>query len=354
MSTTTTTLIGPGAPEPEEGRGTPPARPETTRTAARLQTNIDDIQREAAAVDTSVIEDPRGQYVPLTEGEEHRAALDNKIVCEIGRGSLRHHTVEKWVKVVTLLFLVVIDFPVMLWLASSVFNVDWTDPWGLPLAISVVISILGTGGAAWALYHLGHNRRESKNDRRQLEWSKLSAGAKISLIGVGLLVSLIGVVMFVRVYTEGVLSGLDGLALLLAVLVALVMLLAAALVFFTAFRDGSPEQDDLKHYSTRVRAARQRQAELTAQANRLTDELAMLRRPTAARAGNSESTDQPRTPIHTTPTTPATPSTPGPAAGRVNGYQLETAADRRLSPGPRRPYRLTPRPTSTGRRRPLT
>jgi hypothetical protein len=40
-----------------------------------------------------------------------------------------------------------------------------------------------------------------------------------------------------------------GLAAFLAVLVVLIMLLSAALVFFTAFRDGSPEQEDLAHYS---------------------------------------------------------------------------------------------------------
>lgn len=64
--------------------------------------------------------------------------------------------------------------------------------------------------------------------------------------------------MFVRVYTEATLSGLDGLALMLAVLISFIMLLSAALVFFTACRDGSPERDDLEQYSRSVERAEQR------------------------------------------------------------------------------------------------
>lgn len=105
--------------------------------------------------------------------------------------------------------------------------------------ISIVISVLATGGAATALYHLGHNQRENKDDRRRLNWHQLSRGSKLSMLAAAMLVALIAAVMFVRVYTEGELSGLSSLAFLLAVLVAFVMLVSAALVFWTAFRDGS-------------------------------------------------------------------------------------------------------------------
>jgi hypothetical protein len=161
--------------------------------------------------------------------------------------------VRRFTRIVTLATVAVIDLPIMLWLAGSVFNVDWANPVGLPLVISFVVSVLATGGSAAALHHLGHNQRQYKNERRQLEWSRLSTGGRISLVAAGSLVTLMGVVMFVRMYTEGVLSGLSDLAVLLAVLVAVVMVIAAALVFWTAFRDGSLEQDDLRHYSEAVR-----------------------------------------------------------------------------------------------------
>lgn len=245
--------------------------------AARLEALIGEEERAAGRVMDEPVLGPRRQQMSLTEAYWAQQRVQNRVDLDEARDSLRHRIVSRRAKALTLLFLVVIDFPVMLWLTSSVFNVDWSDPLGLPLAISIVISVLGTGGAAWALYHLGHNRRESKNDRRQLAWSGLSGGAKVSLVGVGALVVLIGVVMFVRVFTEGVLSGLNDLALLLAVLVALVMLMSAALVFFTAFRDGSLEQDDLAHYSALVQAGEQRRRAHLDRANRLRNELALLR-----------------------------------------------------------------------------
>jgi hypothetical protein len=208
--------------------------------------------RSARAMDGHVV-GPHGQNLTVGEAQARAELIDRLIELEQLRGSQRHRRVGRLTRILTLLTVTVVDLPIMLWLASSVFNVDWSDPLGLPLAISVVISVLATGGAATALHHLGHNQRQHKNAKRQLDWTKLSAGSKLSLATVGLLVGLMGVVMFVRVYTEGVLSGMNDLAVLMAVLVALVMVISATLVFWTAFRDGSLEQDDLRHYSECVR-----------------------------------------------------------------------------------------------------
>uniref|UniRef100_UPI002011F251 hypothetical protein n=1 Tax=Amycolatopsis lexingtonensis TaxID=218822 RepID=UPI002011F251 len=208
--------------------------------------------RAARAMDGHVV-GPHGQNLTVGEAQARAELIDRLIELEQLRGSLRHRRVGRVTRVLTLLTVTVVDLPIMLWLASSVFNVDWSDPLGLPLAISIVISVLATGGAATALHHLGHNQRQHKNAKRQLDWPKLSVGSKLSLVTVGLLVGLMGVVMFVRVYTEGVLSGMNDLAVLMAVLVALVMVVSATLVFWTAFRDGSLEQDDLRHYSDSVR-----------------------------------------------------------------------------------------------------
>lgn len=122
----------------------------------------------------------------------------------------------------------------------------------LPLIISIVVSVLATGGAAAALYHLGDEQRQNKDHRRHLDVNQLTIGSKISLVGVGLLSLLISTVAFYRIWTEGRLSGLDQLALLLAVLVAVVTLTSAWLVFAISFRDGSPERDDLAYYTRLV------------------------------------------------------------------------------------------------------
>jgi hypothetical protein len=227
-------------------------------------------ESEIRRIPDEPVRGPRGQYMTRREARERHDFVKAKIDAAEAGGSLKHRTVRRSTKALTLLFLAVIDFPVMLWLVSSVFNVDWAHPVGLRLVISVVLSVLATTGAAWVLYHMGHIRRDDKNDRRELDWREMSVLGRVSLVGVALLVILVSVVMFVRVFTEGVLSGLSGLALLLSVLVALIMLLSAALVFFTAFRDGSPEQEDLAHYSAQVHHGEKRQ-------RRLADDIIRLR-----------------------------------------------------------------------------
>jgi hypothetical protein len=259
----------------------PRHRPGPTAAGDLLQARVQELTyRAARAMDGHVV-GPHGQNLTVAEAQARAELIDRLIELEQLRGSLRHRRVGRLTRVLTLLTVTVVDLPIMLWLASSVFNVDWSDPIGLPLAISIVISVLATGGAATALHHLGHNQRQHKNFKRQLDWVKLSMGSKLSLVTVGLLVGLMGVVMFVRVYTEGVLSGMNDLAALMAVLVALVMVVSATLVFWTAFRDGSLEQDDLRHYSESVRPFLAAKREYEDQAHELRCQYDLLRRGSA-------------------------------------------------------------------------
>jgi hypothetical protein len=221
----------------------------TSEAGDRILARIQELHYLAARTMDTIVIGPHGQNLTVARALVRAEQLDAQIEMDQLEGGLQHRKVKPLTKLLTLFAVAVVDLPIMLWLASSVFNVDWANPFGLPLVISVVVSVLATGGAATALHHLGHNQRQHKNHRRQLSWAELSAGAKVSLGTVGLLVALMGVVMFVRVYTEGVLSGFDDLAALLAVLVAVVLVVSALLVFWTAFRDGSLIQDDLRHYS---------------------------------------------------------------------------------------------------------
>ncbi|HEX3784098.1 MAG TPA: hypothetical protein VHX38_30955 [Pseudonocardiaceae bacterium] len=222
-------------------------------TADRILAQIQERRYLAGRVLDQIVIGPHGQNLTVAEARRRASELEEQIDTAQALGNHRHRRVSRLIRWLTFIAVAVVDLPIMLWLASSVFNVDWTNPVGLPLLISVVVSVLATGGAAVALHHLGHNQRQHKNKRRQLDWAELSVGAKANLVTVGLLVGLMGVVMFVRVDTEGVLSGLDELATLLAVLVAVVLVVSALLVFWTAFRDGSLEQEDLRHYSDSVR-----------------------------------------------------------------------------------------------------
>jgi uncharacterized membrane protein len=235
-------------------------------------------RRAARQIMSTWVSGPRGGLLTVAEAKTHSELLAQRINAEEAAGSLHHRLVPPRTKSIIRILVVALDFPIMLWFASSVFNVDWDHPMGIPLLISVVVSVLATGGATVALHHLGHEQREHKNAQRQLGWAKLSVESKISLIAVVLLVGLIATVMFVRVYTEGLFSGLSGLAILLAVLVAFVMLISASLVFWTAFRDGSPEQDDLAHYTVLIRSHLTRKAQLEKYAAQIDRQIELARR----------------------------------------------------------------------------
>jgi hypothetical protein len=245
-------------------------------TFERLLARINEEDRAAERVMSSSVTGPRKQQITVAAAQAKSVELLNRIDFEEARNSLRHRIVSKPVKLLTMGGLVVIDFPVMLYLSGSVFNVDWSDPLGVPLLISGVVSLLGTAGAAWTLHHMGHNRRENKTHRRHLDWSTTSWGARAGMVGVGVLITLIAAGMFFRVYSDAAQSGQSSLAVLLAALASFVMLMSSAMVFGTAFRDGSPEQDDLAHYSAQVHQALQRKHEHEDEAHRLQAELDQL------------------------------------------------------------------------------
>lgn len=198
-------------------------------------------------LDTIVV-GARGEATTARQAVERIRVLQGRIQMDEVRGSRRHRTVSRLAKVSALVFLCIIDVPIMLWLTAAVFNVNWARPMGMPLAVSVVVTALATAGSAASLYHLGHVLRENKNARGGLDWRDLAAGARLAVLGVVTLVTLVATLMLVRLHTEGMLSGVPTIALLLALLVSVVMLVSSGLVFHTAFRDGSPERDDVTHY----------------------------------------------------------------------------------------------------------
>jgi hypothetical protein len=194
----------------------------------------------------------RGGIMVLGQAAETGEQIRLMIEYEEAGGSLRHRSVPWLTKWMVWTVVVLIDFPIMTWASASIFNVDWSYLWGVRLLFAVATAVLATLASASALHHLGHELREQKTDSRGLAWSQLRARSRAILIAVVLLVLLVALLMFARVYAEGVLSGLDTVATLLAALVAFVMLISATLVFWTAFRDGSPESDDLAYYTDLV------------------------------------------------------------------------------------------------------
>lgn len=255
----------------------------TNDATDRLVSQIEEEDRNASRIPTTPIIGPRGQHMTVTDAADEVQRITT--IISLGedqvdehRNSLRHRRVPPWMKIATLIGVVVIDYPLMLWVASSVFNVNWADPWGLPLLISIVVATIATGLAAFTLHHLGREHREHKNDKGQLVWKTLSTGSRVTLIVVALLITAIAVVSFERVYSEGISSGLTGLALGLAALVAFVMMISAWLTWRNAFKDGSVLVDDLMHYSKIVKRYTEIQRDHEDKAAKLRYQLAVIQR----------------------------------------------------------------------------
>jgi hypothetical protein len=226
----------------------------------------DALREEAKGVPDTLVHSARGGAITVARAGAHAEEIHTLIEHEGANGSLRHRLVGRFTKWSLWLIVVLVDFPIMLWACSSVFNVDWADPIGVRLLFSLAAAVLSTLAAATALHHFGRELREHKNERRGLTWRALTLRPRLVLIAVTVLVVLVALLMYVRVYTEGVFSGLSTLATLLALLVAFVMLISATLVFWTAFRDGSLETDDLRHYTGLVEPSLNRMRDLLARA----------------------------------------------------------------------------------------
>lgn len=90
-------------------------------------TEMNQARDRAAAVPGTRVSGPRGQLLTVAEAKERAEAFRMVVELEEADGSERHRRVSLTSKVSLLLVVVVIDFPIMLWLAAAVFNVDWSS-----------------------------------------------------------------------------------------------------------------------------------------------------------------------------------------------------------------------------------
>jgi hypothetical protein len=78
------------------------------------------------AVSERLVPGPRGEAVTVREARERAAEYRVNIDSEVAGGSRRHHRVSRLSRIVVYALVAVIDFPIMLFVTSSVFNVDWS------------------------------------------------------------------------------------------------------------------------------------------------------------------------------------------------------------------------------------
>jgi hypothetical protein len=74
---------------------------------------------------------PRGGLHTVAEAKIHNELLTQRIDAEEAAGNLRHRLVPARTKRIIRILIIALDFPIMLWFTSSVFNVDWDHPIGI-------------------------------------------------------------------------------------------------------------------------------------------------------------------------------------------------------------------------------
>ncbi|MFJ1766112.1 hypothetical protein ACIOD2_37685 [Amycolatopsis sp. NPDC088138] len=230
----------------------PPPPPGNLVTPGRIQvldTRIRQLRQQSAQVLESHVVGPHGQNLTVREAHARADLLDGRIEMDQARGSLRHRRVSRLTRALVLLTVTLLDLPIMLWLTMSSIGGALDVPAWLAGAAGTLVALLTTGGAAAGLHQLGRNQRQYKNFRRQLVWTNMPATTKGVLCGVSVLTASFGTIASAGLYTGLARSGPAAAGGLIAGLAGAALIGSAAFVFWAAFRDGSLEHDDLRHYS---------------------------------------------------------------------------------------------------------
>ena len=100
--------------------------PTTADKIDSLTSEIEGLRYRADNVMATAEKGARGQLLTVAEAKDRGEALRTAVEAEEARGSQRHRRVHLLTRLLTFFVVIVIDFPIMLWLASSIFNVDWS------------------------------------------------------------------------------------------------------------------------------------------------------------------------------------------------------------------------------------
>ncbi len=239
--------------EPVREPAPPRENPVAAGLVQSLSTRIRSLRQQSAQVLEAHVVGPHGQNLTVREAQARADLLDGRIELDQVRGSLRHRRVSRLTRALVLLTVTLLDLPIVLWLTMSGISGAVDAPTWLAGTAGTLVALFITGGTAAGLHQLGRNQRQHKNFRRQLVWATMPATTKGLLCGVSVLATSFGTIAAARIHTDLARSGLAAVGGLLAGLAGAALIASAVLVFWVAFRDGSLEHDDLRHYSDCVR-----------------------------------------------------------------------------------------------------
>ncbi|MGH2616268.1 MAG: hypothetical protein ACRDJC_13570 [Thermomicrobiales bacterium] len=102
---------------------------ENAQRIAHLKAAIADLRKREEQILAAPIKGHRGQSFTVAKAKQWAGALAWAIASEDARGSERHRRVRLRNKLLVYPVVAVLDFPIMLLITASVFNVDWSALW---------------------------------------------------------------------------------------------------------------------------------------------------------------------------------------------------------------------------------
>ncbi|MGV9676435.1 hypothetical protein ACWDSJ_14250 [Nocardia sp. NPDC003482] len=257
--------------------------------AASIRGEIATAREELDRLDDLPVTGMNGDVVTAREATERMRTVSTTITEERDAGSLKHRRVPVWLHRFST-WAALLDFPVLLYFLSQVFNVDLTGlsngdgaAWGgslIPLITAIVFACLGTAAVAAGLKFFG---RELKGCKDEYGGIAVPAGRArvLPLLFVGLATMLgigAGIVMAYRIISDSLAAGggLTGAAIL-GVFFALIVIVVNVVAFATKFRDGSLQTDEVGHLAAQLEPIERQRVALQRQIDGLAAQLPPLK-----------------------------------------------------------------------------
>ncbi|BDT94153.1 hypothetical protein IFM12275_41290 [Nocardia sputorum] len=257
--------------------------------AASVKGEMATVRAELDRLDEQPIIGMNGDVLPAREAHNRMAAVSAKVTDERDAGSLKHRRVPVWLHRFST-WAALLDFPVLLYFASQVFNVDvaglasgdgtaWSGSL-VPLITAIVFACLGTAAVAVGLKFFGRDLKGYKDADGHIA---LPAGPAriLPLVFVGMATMMAigaGIVMSYRIISDSVAAGggITGAAIL-GVFFALIVVVVNLVVFATKFRDGSLQTDEVGHLAAQLEPIEQQRVALRRQCDGLAAQLPPLK-----------------------------------------------------------------------------
>ncbi|WP_157110767.1 hypothetical protein [Nocardia anaemiae] len=257
--------------------------------AASIKGEITIVRAELDRLDEQPVAGMNGDVIPASEANKRMKAVSTTVTEERDAGNVNHRRVPAWLSRYST-WIAVVDFPVLLYFVTQVFNVDLAglasgagSAWGeslVPLLTSVVFALLGTAAVAVGLKFFGQDLKGYKNDTGHIQLPEGKART-LPLLFIGLAAAMAisaGIVMAYRIVTDSLAAGGSIVsATVLGVFFAIIVATVNMVVFAAYFRDGSPQTDEIRHLTAQLKPIERRRMELHRQIDALTAQLPLLR-----------------------------------------------------------------------------